>query len=144
VNFATSASLTRAASTVTAMARFSASARPTGVATSAIKVRKILSQELTLCYTTLRALNDVRNAFHNKCHDDDGDDLTYSNRLGIYHSRNELKVVLPAVVRKEKEYTEGWVFGIGKPVLFSIPIIIKFVFFFYFFSRLTFFVLSFR
>jgi hypothetical protein len=28
--------------------------------------------------------------------------------------------------------------------LFSIPIIIKFVFFFYFFSRLTFFVLSFR
>lgn len=43
VNFATSASLTRAASTVTAMARFSASARPTGVATSAIKVRKVLS-----------------------------------------------------------------------------------------------------
>lgn len=62
-----------------------------------------LSQELTSCYTTLRGSNDVGNAFHNKCHDDGGDDLTHSNRLGIYHSRNEMKVVLPAVVRKKRK-----------------------------------------
>lgn len=81
MNFATSASLTRAASTVTAMARFSASAKPTGVATSAIKVSKVLSR-VDVIVPDVTGFNDVRNAFHNKCHDDDGDDLTYSNRLG--------------------------------------------------------------
>lgn len=117
-NFATSASLTRDASTATAtVTRGSASARPTGVASSAIKVRSS-----AVYVTRTPALMTLRMYLmrFNKCHDGD---LTCSNRSGIYHSRNESRITRG---KKKRKNTVGWV-SEGTS-FFSIPIIISFFF----------------